>query len=317
MAKNNTTVIDSYAKQIKDSGQPILGMLAWFTVPSTAEIEYADFMNLVIDNDAPITKMKQPSPNNVFRRASSHSKLRKQPGPEDEILCNYHFKDVSYDKTYIFKCLVEEQVDKANHTLDHRTIADITFTKASHRVNFTPKIAADDYAQPAYTELVKNLKDFIANKGSKMHDLVIREAARRSLEFMLKGVRLRGGVYFVAYEYADELNALDAVINGVEEADFHMLPLVDDQKQRGMLKNAFEDESMNQAHTLMAEIAELLESDKNVPAKKFADIQMRYSLMKDKMTEYGKLLNDNLSNAHESLTICNKQLAALTQKEMS
>lgn len=310
-------VIESYAKQVKDSGQDIIGMLAWYTVPSTAEIEYADFMNLVIDNDAPITKMKQPSPNNVFRRACSSSKLLKQPGPEDDIFCNYRFRDVSYDKTYIFKCLVEEQVDRANHTLDHRTVADVTFTKASHRVSFDVKIDDDDYAQPAYQALVQNLKDFIANKGSKMHDLVIREAARRSLEYMLKGVRLRGAVYFVAYEYADELEALDAVINGVEEADFHMLPLIDDQKQRNMLKNAFEDESMDQAHQLMAEIAELLESNKNVPAKKFADIQMRYSLMKDKMSEYGKLLNDSLSNAQESLTICNKQLAALTKKEMS
>ena len=313
-----TDIITSYAKQVQQGNNKLLGLLAWYSVPTAAEIEYAEFVKLITDNDAPISKMKPPSPNNVFRRACSHSKLNKQVGPDDEIKCNYSFGDVSYDKTYIYKAIVEEQVDKSNHTLAHRTIADITFEKASHKIVCRRKIEDDDYATPALDTLMSDMEHFVASKGTKIHDLIIRESARRALEGPLQsvGVRPGGVVYFVSNDYADELSALDTVINSVDGADFHILPLIDDQKQRGMLRNAVEDESVGKAQELMSEIAELLESDKPVPAKKFVELQERYALMYDKMGAYSKLLNDSLTGAKTSLTLCQKQISQLSKKEM-
>ena len=312
-------ILDNYVKQVQKRDVELLGLLAWYSVPSTAEIEYADFIKLIADNDAPISKMKPPSPNNVFRRACSHSKLSKQPGPDDDITCNYMFRDVSYDKTYIYKALVEEQVDKDNHTLDHRVIADIHFDKGTHNILCKTKIAHDDYARPALDALMAAMEGFVQNKGTKIHDLIIRESARRALEgpLMSVGVRPGGVVYFVSTDKADELAALEAVINGVPEANFHILPLIDDSKQRDMLKEAFEEESIGQTRELMSEIAKALENSDGVPASKFISLQEQYAKMKDKMDAYKKLLNDSLTEADTTLTLANQQIVALSKKEMS
>lgn len=311
-------VLDSYIKQVQDGDAPILGLLCWYSVPSAAEIEYADFIKLITDTDAPISKMKPPSPNNVFRRACSFSKLTKQPGPEDDIYCDYHFGDASYDETYIYKCIVEKQIDRDNHTLAHRTIADIHFDKGTHNILCKPKIDNDDYARPALDTLMANMETFVRDKSTKVHDLIIRESARRALEGPLQsvGVRPGGVVYFVSTNHSDELTALDKVINSVSGADFHILPLVDDDKQRGMLKQAFEDESVGQTKELMSEISEILESDDGITAKKFIALQERYATLKDKMGAYSKLLDNSLAQASTTLELCNKQIAALSKKEM-
>src|SRR5690606_31537091 len=102
-----------------------------------------------------------------------------------------------------------------------------------------------------------------------------------------------------------------SVINSIDLASFHMLPLIDDERQRDMLKESFEDESVGQTEELIAEVAELLKSGKGIPATKFVQYQTRYLEQKEKMEEYKKLLGDALARSNHALDIAGQQISAL------
>src|SRR5690606_10305664 len=212
-----TQILESYREHIEKSNIPVLGMLAWFSVPKPAEIPYDDFISLIEQYEAPITKLRPPNAGNVFKRACSETKRNKQEGPRDDITCNYFVRDAGYTKEFVYKCLIEEMVDTDDHALDHRTIADIGFNKESLKVTFTPKIDSSDYAWPVYQEMKAQIENFVHEKAVVVHDYLIRESARKAVEHELRGVRVRpgGGVYFVSWERMAELEAVHSVINSI------------------------------------------------------------------------------------------------------
>ena len=309
------TDFNTYVDKINAMDTPILGMLAWYTVPTSAEIEHKQFIHLIDQHKAPIDRINIPSANNVFRRACSVATMKKQTGPTDDSSCNYTMRDAGNEPSFIFKCLVEETVDGKNHVLDHRTIADISLAKDTAKMHFECKISDDDFAWDAYSEVKHTLESFIKSKSLIMHDLVIREAARRAVEYNLLGVRVRqgGGVYFVALDKCKELESISNVINSIGAASFDMLPLVDDEKQREMLRVSFESESVGETQVLISEARELLKSDK-ITAKKFIEMQTRYASLKSKMAEYSGILNDSLDNSKEALNIASSQINALLDR---
>ena len=309
------TTFNTYVDKINAMDTPILGMLVWYTVPVSAEISHKEFIHLIDQHKAPIDRINVPSPNNVFRRACSMAALKKQIGPTNESSCNYTMRDTGNEPSFIFKCLVEETVDGKNHVLAHRTIADISLAKDTAKIHFECKIDDNDFAWDAYTQVKDTLEGFVKGKSLVMHDLVIREAARRSVEYNLLGVRVRqgGGVYFVALDRCKELESVGNVINSIDTASFDMLPLVDDEKQREMLRVSFESESVGETQVLISEARELLKSDK-ITAKKFIEMQTRYANLKSKMATYSDILNDSLDNSKEALNIASSQINALLDR---
>jgi hypothetical protein len=146
--------------------------------------------------------------------------------------------------------------------------------------------------------------------------IAIREAARKALENHLMGTRVRpgGGVYFINVDKSDKLEAVDHVINSVPDASFHILPLVDDKRQREMLKSSFEDESIEETKRLIDEITGILKSGDDISAKKFGMLHDRYSSQREKLTEYKNLLNDALELSSTALDVCSAQIAQLLDK---
>jgi hypothetical protein len=211
---------------------------------------------------------------------------------------------------------VEQVVDGKEHQLDHRVVGNMAFHKSSGRLAFADEIDSSDYAYPAYSKVKKGIESFIVTKADVIHDLPIRESARTAVEVNLEGVRIRpgGGVYFVSNDRSVELEAVNSVINAVDTASFHMLPLPDDPEQRSMLKSGIESEVHEVCGDLMDDLTEMLNSSKGVTAKKFSDALDRYNLVKKKTADFSKLLNDNLSKSETQIDIVKRQMKKLSQK---
>jgi hypothetical protein len=310
------TTYTEYTKHLKNSDFPVLGMLAWYSVPETAEITHAEFVKLVETSDAPVKTPEVPKAADVFRRACNAAKSLKQPTGIPDVFANYTMRDAGYDDGFVFRRMVEEKVDGKNHSLGYRVLGLVSFAKKGVRASFSRDIPEDDPAIGYWDDMCKDINDFIDARMLFLTAIAVRETARRSLETTLRGTRVRpgGGVYFVAVEKAEKLEALDYVINSVDNASFHILPLIDDEKQREMLKVSFEDESVEETDRLVGEIATLLKSDKNIPAKTFTNIQQRYAEQKGRMTEYSALLNDALNRSSTSLEVANAQIRKLLDK---
>lgn len=306
---------NDYRKHLKDANIPALGFLAWFHVPDKSQMTHKDFLELVETSDAPIKTPNVPKPADVFRRACNDAKKLKVHSGRDTFF-NYTMRDAGYDDGFVFRRMVEEEVDGANHELGFRVLGLATFSKTGISAVYSPEIPDDDPAMPHWKSMQEGIDQYLATKLLHLPAIAIRESARKALEVYLRGTRVRpsGGVYFVSIDKADQLEALNLVINAVPNASFHVLPLVDDARQREMLKEAFESESIDDTTRMVAEMAELLNSDANIPAKTFLAFQERYTFQKGKLTEYSALLNDALANADTALDVCQKQLIALLDK---
>ena len=315
---SETNEFQDYIKHLENAGVPSLGMLAWYSVPETCEVLHSSFVELIVKHDAPIHLMKPPRPDNVFKRACAKAQILKVRKTAS-VFVNYNIRDAGYDDTYVYRQAVEEEVDGDNHHLGYRVLGDIMFNKKLIMLDFTPSITEDDVSYKSFETMCDSIQKYLHDKALAMNAYSIRESARRSLEHSLAATRVRpgGGIYFVSSQKSEKLLALDSVINSIEHASFHILPLVDDKKQRLMLKNAFEDESIGETQRLMSEIAEVLNSPGGVSAKTFLDFQNRYAELKDKMIEYSSLLDDALEQSSNSLSLCNTQITNLLNKMSS
>jgi len=306
----------TYSKHLKDSEVPILGMLAWYSVPESSEVNHKDFLLLVEKQNAPIKTPELPKPSDVFRRACNNSNLLKIPAGIPGEFFNYTMRDSGYDEGFVFRTVVEERVDSKNHELGFRTIGQVIFSRESVKSKYTYEVDMDDHAVPFYQQMQSSIDKYIDSKGLTIPAIAIRESVRRALEITLTGTRVRpgGGVYFINPDKLDKLEAVDYVINNIKDSSFHILPLIDDKRQREMLKSSFEDESVEETKKLIDEITVILKNGDDISAKKFSNIHERYSSQKNRISEYKKLLNDALETSTAAVEICNKQILKLLDK---
>lgn len=313
-----TPSLFEYSEHLKKSKHPILGMLVWYTVPESSDMEHLEYLQLVESLNAPVKTPDVPKPAHVFRRACRAAKMTKVRTANPEVFHNYVMRDAGYDPNFVHRRIIEEKVDSKDHSLGFRDLGHAVFSKEGVSAVYTRSASfpVGDPSQPYWEMMQERIDNFMAQKMTSVAAIAIREGARKALENKLLGVKVRegGGVYFVAADKVEPVEALDRLLNSIPDASCHILPLVDDVRQRQMLKEAFETETVEETSELIGEIAELLASDKNIPAKTFLSIQQRYVDKRDKLKEYSTLLNDALERSETILMACNAQLAALLDK---
>jgi|688.fasta_scaffold208867_4 hypothetical protein len=309
----------SYEQHLKSGTVPTLGMLAWYSVPESSEIDHKQFLFLVEKNNAPLKTPDLPKPADVFRRACNNAKMLKIPANVPGEFFNYTMRDSGYDDGFVFRTAVEERVDSKNHELGFRVIGQAIFSKESVKTHYELDPNIDSSTDPAakhFNTMQNSINSYVDVKATTIPAIAVRESARRALENTLVGTRVRpgGGVYFISPEKLEKLEAIDVVINSVPNASFHVLPLVDDTRQREMLKSSFEDESIEETKRLIDDITELLKSGDNISAKKFSSLHGRYTSQKNKLSEYKELLSDALELSSTALDVCNAQIMQLLDK---
>lgn len=306
----------SYADEVLEGEAELLGLLAWYTVPEDAEVEHSTYVRLVEMNNAPIRTPAVPKPANVFRRACKAAKITKVPTDNPDIFHNYVLRDAGYETNFVFRRIIEETIDSSDHEIAFRDLGQAIFEKSGVSATYKRTIAEDDPALPYWDNIVAHIDNYVQTRMMSLPAIVIREGARKGLELKLNGVKVRdgGGVYFVAPDKLDKLKALDVVVNAINSCTFHILPVIDDQRQRSMLREAFENETVEDMDTLVGEITTLLRSDKNIPVKKFLEIQKRYNEKREKLDEYTALLNETMERSATAVELCGGQLKALLDK---
>jgi ElaB/YqjD/DUF883 family membrane-anchored ribosome-binding protein len=306
----------SYQEHLKAGSVPTLGMLAWYSVPESSEIAHKDFLFLIEKNNAPLKTPELPKAADVFRRACNNAKMLKIPTGIPGEFFNYTMRDSGYDDGFVFRSAVEERVDSKNHELGFRVIGQATFSRESVKTHYQIDVDHMDDAVSHFKKMQNSIDSYVDSKATMIPAIAVRESARRALENTLLGTRVRpgGGVYFINPEKLEKLEAIDAVINNVPNASFHILPLVDDSRQREMLKSSFEDESIEETKRLIDDITEVLKSGGSITAKKFSSLHDRYTSQRNKLAEYKDLLSDALETSSTALDVCNAQIMQLLDK---
>jgi hypothetical protein len=307
-----------YTEHLRNSKTPFIGLLAWFHVSERAEIKQPDLAKLVEATEAPIKVPKLAKPANLFRRACTEAQRNKIPTGKPGTFYNFMIRDLGYDDICVRRQLVAEQVDSKQRELGYDILTKMTFNKITNELTFEDnEEERDDATLKVVDEIRDEITDFLTDKAFVISPVVMRSLIRNSFESALFGTSVRqgGGVYFIRMNFAEQLEAVDHVCRALDGAAVDMLPLVDDAKQRSMVKEAFKAEVSETSSGLVTRMKELLNSNDPVTAKEYDSVLADYTEAKKRLDLYGDILSSEKSYVESSLEIVNFQLQALLEKD--
>ena len=309
---------DAVAAAKKHDSSLFLGRLVWYSVTEDVNVDHAEFCKLMIheyeDTDIKPRLPNPPRQRDVFKRACSHAERKKVPSGHEGVYYNYMVRPAGTDADNVWRVVVREQVDSSGHKLDYTEYIKVNYNAKTDQVSFKEIVALDD---PELEHVKQDIRSYFHAWSHRLTAYTVRELCRRNLEKSMHAIRVRpsGGIYFVSEEFSDQLEALDRVINSLENGTvLHTLPLLDDGKQREMLRAAFEEESVGQCDALIGEISEILASDKKVTKDRYAQLMAEYTDMREKIVEYSDLLDEKLEHTASSLVVVKKSLTSLMGK---
>lgn len=293
--------------------ETVLGRLWWYSVN-----------NMVIAHDAARQALAAcglehltpavPKDYDVFRRVSSDAKRTRVPTSREGVFKNYLIREVSDENGIAIRRVVIETRNAAGKRLSYDQALEMQFDKESGKVGFEciselQRVSND----PAVGEIQQAIIAQYAAERGALNSYAIRELIRKVL--LSSGatcVRESGGVYFLLEQRCTTMDALEPFFDYIGEAlNVHSLPVPDNDKQRGMVRRAFEAESTGRLDALMAEIAEIRKDGKPISQERYERIMNDYQELVGKTKVYGEVLEHSLGGVETRLGLASQQVVQL------
>lgn len=295
----------------------LLGHIAWYSV-STVQGVTADRLYDLADEWglSPEGLPSEPRPDDAFKRACRYGHWNNVPIPGSLNKANFLIRDVSQNKSWIERHLVMEIVDPEQVQLFYEVVARLRWDRVEHKLDttLTPQAAAH---QGLVDAALVRFHTIHSQTEHTVDPQVIRLAIRWYLKDMgAINVRERGGIYFVPIRSREKMAALEGVVNGLGgTSGFHSLPLVDDTKQRDMVRSAFEQDVHDSAQSTLVALLDRKQSGGKVSAKQWAKWNDELAVLEESRNFYRDLLDDELAAADFEIDAIRQTLTAFLEGE--
>ena len=308
------SVFTEYATHVQNLDRETwLGMLSWYTVAEDLRVPHDDMAALLEKVGLKAHMPRVPSDSDVFRRTCSAAQRKRVPTDDPGVFENFLVRDPGSNDENLCRRIVREQVDASNRRLNYEEVGEACFDRDTGDIR-TDLFAPGD---PVAREILATIRTHYLADRRTLNGYAVRELIRRVL-VSANATNVRypgGGVYFLSVVHANTVAALEDMASELgNDVSVHTLPLLDDTKQRLMLRQAFEAESVDRANALATEIAELLKSDRQISPDRYATYLTALTDLKGKLAEYSDLLETGLSSTGASLSILQRQVVALLRK---
>lgn len=292
----------------KQHSEMFLGRLVWYSV-SDVKVPHADLGTALIKTGLNAYLPRVPLDADVFRRCSTAAQRRKIATQTPGIFHNFLVRELGYDDAKVYRRIVQEEVDQGGKRLNYSEVMKLDFDRATSTIESTPLNGVD----PEVDAMVAEIKrEFSTWKGC-LNSFAVRELIRR-IVLSLNGTLVRpgGGVYFVDENQAptvDKLEELASYLPG--STHVHSLPLVDDKKQREMVRQAFEAEASDEIDAMLQEISDIKAKGTKITSDRYAQFATRFQGLQTKAKEYSGLLEASLTTTHSRLTVFQTSMVSL------
>lgn len=304
-----TATLSDYRSQAEGVGSDAyLGRLFWYSL-SNVRLPHDQMIRMLhqcgILKDLPLP----PTDVDVFKRVCATVKRTRIPYNSTEHFANFIQREFR-DTEYVTRRIVREIVDHKGRRLTFTEMGDIRYKRSDASLLYEP-IDSDIEAYEMWTEIAEGFKLW---RGC-MNLYGVREWVKRFIENLgATCVRQGGGVFFLAEEHVDRVESLEefaALINTADcgQVEFHSLPLLDDGKQRDMVRRAFEAETCDAIDAMLVEVADL--ADKGLTTDRYARVLTDYQQLVARTQSYEALLEDTLANTGTRLQVFQKALLNL------
>lgn len=242
----------------------------------------------------------------AFRKASSEAK-RLYDLPND-LKAELYVDEVESNPDYVLRHVMRkvrdprQPNDEAKLTTEY--MATLKFFRGG-RTSKAKRASGDHYKsrpRPGLNALdMKHVESMLAEIDDRYTDLSanltedkIRGVIRNYLvNLNAIGVKPSGAVYFVHTSRQDTLDALEELVHRIGQGcTFDQFPLLDGEKSRAMLTEAFQTEVEDDVRLLLGKIAEANDKAKGgkISPKTYAELNAKYQEVASRAEEYTRVL---------------------------
>lgn len=275
-----------------DGSLMLLGNLAFYSVTSTLRISRDDFKDKLATCGIEDYTPKAPRDDDVFRRVCTDAQRKRVPTDDPEIYENWLIRDVKRANHIVWKQIVVEQVNAANKRLGYEPMMQLKFINGAIEAE-----ALANWIPPEIQTLANEILYEYQGMRGTLNDYAVRETMRKVLlDADATVVREGGGVYFVTAAKSEAVANLEDLALMIDGVQLSVIPLIDDAKQRNMIKEAFENETINAIDSTLDDIDKMMKGPE-ITQKAYAKMVKEAGDVRRKTKDYAELLDENLGNA--------------------
>lgn len=306
-----------YRDHLKSSDVPVLGSLIWYSVPEATIVEHGQLEAILTKQGLDEYVPRVPKDKDVFKRCATAGTRKNVPTDDPEVRLNFLVRDVNTIGDRAWKHVVVEQRDAANNKLGYSPAVELMFNgeggEGKAEVSLNMLAGFDQHTSgPEAEEIAKGIVKCFEDTRGHVNAYGIRDLIRKVLAGARSTtVRPAGGVYFVMESERIMVEALERVADSAG-CEVHSLPLIDDGKQREMLRKAFEAETIDEIDVTMDEINKLL-SGPPISQRKFNALMKKMGTVREKTSEYQDLLDTQVDNTEFRLQMYERAMKRLLE----
>jgi hypothetical protein len=288
--------------------ETLLGWVAWYGI-SDPKVEFEalkqKFEDLGLDEAALPAPLR---PGDSFKRACRYGQQSKIPIPgQTDQYANILIRKVAMEADLLEWHMVVETVDQEGKRLGYDEVAALRFhkTKNELEIDRTDFSRQRGYAQLCNRAIAVFRQEF-EDAQTYIDSQTLRQVIRRQLDIMRAFLlRRNGSVYF--------LPLLEWMGNG---SGFHILPLIDTEKQREMIQGAFEDEVHESAQKMLGDLQEALTAKKPITNGQWLDMLDRKDKLYSRAREYSDLIDREFAKAGTELALLDDSMTELLKQAL-
>ena len=296
----------------------VLGRILWYTI-SDCKVSFDQLKTAF--NNAGIDEKYLPkpiSPRDAFRRATKVAEAKRLK-LDDERYLNLLVREVKMADDEIVRQLVREVVDSKNVRLEYLPVANMKLVNDTDFIT-EPIIPRYEFYNDEDIALMK-----VANEFDRCKDNYNGRHVRELVQNILAGcdpvaVRPSGGVYFIPEAHSSTVQGLSEMIRELsqysidaERSRLYSVPVIDAQEHRIMVAESLEDQVKNNSQSLIAEMANILKTGRNITQKTAEQYIQKVKQLKTMVAKYEDMLNTEILNVQECINIALEQAKKLME----
>lgn len=302
------TLADHVASVSKVDQELWMGHIVWYQV-GPVNVTHAEVVQNLHTHNLSVGLPPYPKDFDVFRRVCSEQQIRRMPNGPDNFQ-SYLLREVRNDEQIITKRIVVEHLNKKGKVLSYEQLIDLDFHRKNSEIVVSDHSPAASLNYPTAVHIATSVKSEFLKWRGKLNSYAIREFVRKLL-LSWSATCVRDGMYFLPESKAGDLDGLDGFANSIAGVDFHSMPLVDNARQREMVRKAFQSETVEQIHAQMGEIAELRKAGKKISQDRYAKIITDYQAIMAHTQEYEEVLEVEMQEVQDVLKLFGPQVLGL------
>ncbi len=302
--------IPHYDQNIPD--ELILGYISWYTVthPKVGHDDIVAWVN-ELNLSPSILSRNPPRTGDAFKRACRYSERKGIAIPGSEHEANVMIRKVATTPTEVERHMVVEVVDAEGRRLEYYDFAEMVLDRTNNVLHVTRKKLSGPI-QPILDEAIELFQRNFDDALKYVDPQVLRRMIRTQLKLMSAiSVRHKGSVYYFPAKYKAQGEALEEFCRRLGDGSgFHTLPLVNTEKQREMVKAAFQQDVHDDAQQLIVEMRRMKTQGK-VAAGALAAVKRRVDTIQSMVDDYQSLVEGELTQASIEAQLLKNQLMDL------